>query len=378
MSSRPDHQGPDRDALMPLALPGLRFAEHRTAIEQAIARVFARGKFILGEEVAAFEAEFAQYLDARHVVAVGSGTQALCFALLALGVKPGDEVVTVAMTFAATAAAIELVGARPVFVDVDPVTRCMHPRALEAAIGLATAAILPVDLHGCPADMDAINDVARRHGLAVLADCAQSHGASIGGRRTGTLADASAFSFYPTKLLGAAGDGGAVVTNDAALAERVRRLRNYGFDDTARAIELGTNGRLDELQAAILRVLLPDLDRQISRRRALAAQYREHLNGAPLELPLAHDGAVYYQFAIALDQRDQVRQRLRTRHRIDTGVHFELGVHQHPHFARPGLVLSVTERLGRQLLSLPIQPEVAEGRVSEIAEAVIESIRECR
>lgn len=363
---------------MPHALPGRRFAEHRVAIEQAIARVFARGRFILGEEVSAFEAEFAEYLGARHVVTVSSGTQAICFALSALGVKSGDEVVTVAMTFAATAAAIELVGARPVFVDVDPVTRCMDPRALEAAIGPATVAILPVDLHGFPADMDAINDVARRHGLAVLADCAQSHGASIGGRRTGTLAHASAFSFYPTKLLGAAGDAGAVVTNDAALAARVVRLRNYGFDETARAIELGTNGRLDELQAAILRVLLPDLDREISRRRALAAQYRTHLAGIPLELPPTHDGAVYYQFAIALDQRDRVRQRLRTRHRIDTGIHFEVGVHQHPHFARPGLVLPVTERLGRRLLSLPIQPEVAEGHAGEIAEAVIESIAECR
>ena len=374
MTSRTGH----RDALLPQALPGLRFAAHRAAIEQAMARVFARGQFILGEEVAAFETEFAEYLGARHVVTVSSGTQALCFALSALGVKPGDEVVTVAMTFAATAAAIELTGARPVFVDVDPVTRCMDPRALEAAIGPATVAILPVDLHGCPADMDAINAVARRHGLAVLADCAQSHGASIGGRRTGTLAHASVFSFYPTKLLGAAGDGGAVVTDDAALAERVMRLRNYGFDETARAIELGTNGRLDELQAAILRVMLPDLDRQIRRRRALAAQFRAQLNGAPLELPAAHDGAVHYQFAVALEQRDEVRQRLRIHHRIGTGVHFELGVHQHPHFARRGLVLPVTERLARRMLSLPIQPEVAEGHVDEIAAAVIESIGACR
>jgi dTDP-4-amino-4,6-dideoxygalactose transaminase len=378
VTSQADHQRLDRDALIPQALPGLRFAEHRAAIDEAIARVFARGQFILGEEVTAFEAEFAQYLGARHVVTVSSGTQALCFALSALGVKPGDEVVTVSMTFAATAAAIELIGARPVFVDVDPATRCMDPRALEAAIGPATAAILPVDLHGCPADMIAINAVAQRQGLAVLADCAQSHGASIDGRRTGTLAHASAFSFYPTKLLGAAGDGGAVATNDAGLAERIRRLRNYGFDDTARAIALGTNGRLDELQAAILRVLLPDLDRQISRRRALAAQYRTHLNGAPLELPPAHEGAVYYQFAIALDQRDQVRERLRTHHRIDTGIHFEFGVHHHPHYARPGLALPVTERLGRQLVSLPIQPEVAEGHVDEIAAAVIESIGACR
>jgi dTDP-4-amino-4,6-dideoxygalactose transaminase len=155
-------------------------------------------------------------------------------------------------------------------------------------------------------------------------------------------------------------------------------LRNYGFDESARAIELGTNGRLDEIQAAILRVLLPDLDRQVGRRRALAAQYRALLNGAALELPPAHEGAVYYQFAIALDQRDQVREHLRTRHRIDTGIHFEFGVHQHPHFARPGLVLPVTERLARRMLSLPIQPEVAEGHADEIAAAVIGSIGACR
>ena len=264
---------------IPQADPRRRFLARRQEIEGAIARVLERGTFILGPEVAAFEAEFAALSGARHAIAVASGTDALRLALMALGIKPGDEVITVAMTFAATALAIEAVGAKPVFVDVDPATRCIDPDALAAAIGPATAAIIPVHLHGHPASMPAIGAIAARHGLAVIEDCAQAHGARLDGRPVGTFGQAAAFSFYPTKNLGALGDAGAVVTDDPALAARLARLRHYGFDAHDRCIETGTNARLDELQAAILRVLLPDLAALNAQRRTLAAQYRARLEG---------------------------------------------------------------------------------------------------
>ena len=362
---------------VPQAAPGLRFAARRAEIADAIARVFDRGTFILGAEAEAFEAAFAAYLGAAHAVGVSSGTAALRIALAALGVGPGDEVVTVAMTAVATASAIESTGAEPVFVDIDP-TRCMDPAALEAAIGPATAAILPVHLHGHPAPMRQIMRIAERHKLAVVEDCAQSHGASIDGQRTGTFGHAAAFSFYPTKNLGAPGDAGAVVTNDPALAARMRRLRHYGFDETQQCVAPGWNERLDELQAAILRVLLPDLDRHNERRRTLAAEYRLRLAGALPGLPPEHDGAVYHQFAVALDNRDAVRQRLRETHDIGTGLHYSPGVHQHPHFAQRPIALPVTERLARETLSLPIQPEVAGGRIARIADALLESVNACR
>jgi dTDP-3-amino-3,4,6-trideoxy-alpha-D-glucose transaminase len=226
---------------------------------------------------------------------------------MALGIKPGDEVITVAMTFAATALAIEAVGAKPVFVDVDPATRCINPDALAAAIGPATAAIIPVHLHGHPASMPAICAIAARHGLAVIEDCAQAHGATLDGRHVGTFGQAAAFSFYPTKNLGALGDAGAVVTDDPALAARLARLRHYGFDAHDRCIETGTNARLDELQAAILRVRLPDLAALNAERRTLAARDRARLEGL-VGLPPEGGGSVYHHFAITLENRDAVRR----------------------------------------------------------------------
>jgi dTDP-4-amino-4,6-dideoxygalactose transaminase len=212
----------------------------------------------------------------------------------------------------------------------------------------------------------------------VVEDCAQSHGAALGSGRAGTLGHAAAFSFYPTKILGCAGDGGAVTTGDAAVAERVARLRNYGFDPSGRLVELGTSGRLDELQAAILRVLLTRLDQRVAERRALAAEYRSRLACAAPGLPPVHDGAVYHQYAVTLDGRDAVRERLLIQHGIDTGIHYPLGAHQHPHFAGSGASLPVTECLATRLLSLPIEPEVVKGRVEQIADALIESIAACR
>jgi dTDP-3-amino-3,4,6-trideoxy-alpha-D-glucose transaminase len=364
--------------VIPQADPKQRLFEARDDIRRAVDRVLDRGLYILGEEVAAFEAEFASYVGVEHAVGVSSGTQALSLALAALGIGRGDEVITTAMTFPATATAIEAVGAVPVFVDIDPATRCIDPALVDAAVGPKTAAIVPVHLHGFPAPMRSLLAIAARHGLAVVEDCAQSHGATLGGRQTGSFGHANAFSFYPTKNLGAVGDAGAVTTNDPAVAAKVKRLRNYGLDETKRCIEFGVNGRLDELQAAILRVLLPSLDRDNGERRRLAARYRAKLAGRASWLAPDDPGAVYHQFAVAVPNRDPVRAMLAEKHGIQTGIHYPRGVHRHPHFQRPGVALPVTDRLADQLLSLPIQPQVARDRVEAIADALLEAEAACR
>jgi dTDP-3-amino-3,4,6-trideoxy-alpha-D-glucose transaminase len=364
--------------VIPQADPKQRLVEAREEIRRAIDRVLDRGTFILGEEVCAFEAEFASYVGARHAVGVSSGTQALSLALAALGIGRGDEVITTALTFAATASAIEAVNAIPVFVDVDPATRCIDPALVDAAVGPRTAAIVPVHLHGFPAPMQPLLAIAARHGLAVVEDCAQSHGATIAGRHTGTFGHANAFSFYPTKNLGAVGDGGAVTTDDPAVAAKVKRLRSYGLDEAEQCVEPGVNGRLDELQAAILRVLLPSLDRDNDERRRIAARYRVKLAGHAPWLPPDDDGAVYHQFAVAVPNRDRIRSLLADKHGIETGVHYPRGVHRHPHFQRPGVSLPVTDRLADELLSLPIQPQIARDRVEAIAEALLEAEAACR
>jgi dTDP-3-amino-3,4,6-trideoxy-alpha-D-glucose transaminase len=363
--------------VIPQADPKQRLFEARDEIRQAIARVFDRGLFILGEEVAAFEAEFATYVGVRHAIGVSSGTQALSIALAALGIGRGDEVITVSMTFPATAAAIEAVGAIPIFVDVDPATRCIDPGLVGAAVGPNTTAIVPVHLHGFPAPMEPLLAIARHHDLAVVEDCAQSHGATIAGRHTGTFGHVNAFSFYPTKNLGAAGDGGAITTDDPVIAARVKRLRNYGLDEAQECVECGVNGRLDELQAAILRVLLPSLDRQNDERRLLAAQYRSKLSSHAQWLPPNDQGAVYHQFAVAVPHRDRIRLML-ARRGIETGVHYSRGVHRHPHFLRSGVSLPITDQLAHQLLSLLIQPQVARDRVNEISDALLEAEYACR
>jgi dTDP-3-amino-3,4,6-trideoxy-alpha-D-glucose transaminase len=258
--------------MIPLCSPQLRFKRFSVAINEAVQRALERTQFILGREVETFEENFAAYLAVRHCVAVNSGTDALVLALKSLDIGPGDEVITVSMSFTATAMAVLHTGAQPRFVDVDPLTRCMDLAQVEAAVTARTAAILPVHLHGYPIDMARLMAIAERHRLAVVEDCAQAHGARIGGRAVGSWGRLGAFSFYPTKNLGCAGDGGAVVTQDAALAARVRALRTYGWLDERRiSTDLGYNSRLDELQAAILNVLLPHLDDGNRERAALAA-----------------------------------------------------------------------------------------------------------
>ena len=328
----------------------------------------------MGPETEAFERAFADYLGVGHAVGVNSGADALTLALTAAGIVAGDEVIVPSLTAVPTAGAICQAGAVPRFVEVDRETRLIDPSAVEAAIGPRTAAIVPVHLHGFPADMPAIAAIAVRHKLLLVEDCAQAHGATIDGRKVGSFGHAAAFSFYPTKNLGAAGDAGLVATDDADLALRVRRLRSHGFDEQGLAVELSGSRRLDEIQAAILSTLLPYLDDAIAERRVLAAQYRTALRGLPLGMPPADPGSVYHQFAIVVDGRDDVRNRLEE-DGVRTLIHYPVPAHRHPIFAKYGASLPVTDDLSARLLSLPIQPEVVNGRIGDIAAALARSLK---
>jgi dTDP-4-amino-4,6-dideoxygalactose transaminase len=363
--------------MIPLVDLHCQLAAIRPEIEAAVTRVLERGWFILGEEVVAFEQEFATYCGVRYAIGVGSGTEALHLALRAVGVGPGDEVITVANAGVPGVVAIEAAGGRPVFVDVYPATMNLDPARLSAAISPRSRAILPVHLYGRPADMDPIMEIARRHDLAVVEDCAQAHGASYRGRKVGSLGHVACFSFYPTKNLGAYGDGGAVVTDDPALADRLRLLRQYGWREQYRSEVRGVNSRLDELQAAILRVKLRHLDAWNARRRALAARYRELLAGSDLVLPAElPDGVhVYHLFIVQTPQRDELRDHLR-RAGIGTGIHYPIPAHLQAAYrdlgGQPGQ-LPVTERLAREVLSLPLFPELTDAEVEQVVEAIHET-----
>ena len=342
-------------------------------------RVAAAGAFSLGEELTEFEAEFAASCGAAHCVGVANGTVAIELALRAVGAGPGTEVVTVAHTFVATVEAIAATGARPVLVDIDPATRCMDPDRLAAALGERTVAVVPVHLYGRPAPIEDIRRACEGRELAILEDTAQAHGAELGGRRAGALATAGTFSFYPTKNLGAMGDGGAVVTDDGDLAATVRSLRHHGSAPAdANVHELvGRTERLDNLQAALLRLKLRELDEHNEQRRRAAALYRERLAGLPVTLPPEDpDGgrAVYHLFVIELPDRDAVRDALRARG-IATGVHYPTPVHLQPGWRDLGLGegdLPATEHAARHVLSLPIFPGILEQEIDRVCDALRE------
>lgn len=361
--------------IIPCQLPQAQYRAHAEQIDAAIRRVLDSGWYILGQEVAAFEREFAAFCKVEHAVGVANGTDALFLALRGLGVGAGDEVITVSHTALATGAAVLMSGATPVLVDVDPATYTMDPAALARAVTARTKAIVAVHLYGQMVDMDAVLDVARQHGLKVVEDCAQAHGARDRGRRAGSVGDVASFSFYPTKNLGAIGDGGAVVTNDAALAARLRELRQYGWDDARNSRDAGVNSRLDELQAAVLRAKLPALDDDNARRRAIAERYRQGLEGLPLELPAVRDGAehVYHLFVVATDRRDELIAHLRG-HGVAAGIHYAVPVHGQPGYlgkvVLPDGDLPATERLVGRILSLPLYPELAGGVVDQVITAV--------
>jgi len=351
-----------------------QYATLKPELDAVVADVLASGWYILGEQVAAFEQEFAACCGVAHGVGVGSGTAALQLALLACGVGPGDEVITVSHTAVATVAAIELTGATPVLVDIEPATFTLDPQRLEAAITARTRVVIPVHLYGQPADLQPIQDIARGHGLRVIEDCAQAHGAMYRGRRVGGWGDLACFSFYPTKNLGAAGDGGMVVTDDVQMAERVQWLRQYGWRRRYVSEIPGLNSRLDELQAAILRVKLSYLDAWNARRRALAARYDALLAGGGVVTPAVREGCqhVYHLYVVRSQRRDALQVHLKQQG-IASLVHYPLAVHQQPAYADvtigPG-GLPETERAAAQVLSLPLYPEMPDEHVGQVAAAV--------
>jgi dTDP-3-amino-3,4,6-trideoxy-alpha-D-glucose transaminase len=348
--------------------------EDAAAVRAAIDRVVASGWFILGPEVDAFEREFAAAAGARHAVGVGTGTDAIALALRALGIGRGDEVITTPLSAAYTALAIVMTGAQPVFADIEAARLTIDPRAVEAAITPRTRAVVPVHLYGQPADMAAIERVAAAHGLAIVEDCCQAHLGTYAGRPVGTIGAAGAFSFYPTKNLAALGDGGAVVTDDLALAERIKRLRNGGQIDRYHHQELGVNTRLDEIQAAVLRARLPYLPRWTARRRELAAEYRRLLAASPVLVPAEHDaGHVYHLFPVLADgdvARGALQHRLRTAG-IDTLIHYPVPIHRQPAFAdlRAADCPSADETCAR-VLSLPLHQALDRAAVAAVAETI--------
>ncbi len=345
-------------------------------VDAAIQRVLDSGAFILGEEVSRFEAEFARYCGTTHCVGVASGTDALALTLRALGVGPGDDVLTVSMTFIATVLAITRCGARPVFVDIDPATYTMDVHQISRAITPKTKAIVPVHLYGQPADMDPICEVARRHGLAVVEDACQAHGAEYRGRRVGSWGDAAAFSFYPAKNLGAYGDGGAVTTSRADVAERVRLLRDYGQRTKYEHLVKGENSRLDTLQAAVLLVKLRYLDQWNARRRHLADVYRAALADTGLILPMVAEDRthVFHLYVVQTAERDRVQHEL-TQQGIGAGIHYPHPVHRTLAYAEyAGLELPVTERVAQRVLSLPLYPELDEHLARDVVASTLRNV----
>lgn len=358
--------------------PKANYLAHEVEIRDAIRRVLESGWYILGAEVSAFEKEFAEFLGARHVIGVGNGTDAIAIALRACGVGPGDAVVTVSHTAVATVAAIELTGATAVLADIEPETFTMDVNCLEEAIResiskkLRLKAIVPVHLYGHPAAVPAIMEIARRHGLRVIEDCAQAHGAVIDGKITGTWGDAAAFSFYPTKNLGALGDGGAVATNDPALAEKISLLREYGWKNRISQCA-GLNSRLDEIQAAILRVKLKHLSAENGRRRALAQLYDKFLSGGKFRLPKSKPGIdhVFHQYVIRTAQRDNLKTCLEERG-IGTAIHYPVPIHLQPAYESrlfvPKTGLPQTEIAAREILSLPMHPQLTDVEAKQVTD----------
>ncbi len=370
--------------MVPQTDPRASYLEHKREIDAVVQSVLSGGWYILGQQVIGFEQEFARFIGAQAAVGTGSGTDALVLALKALGVGRGDAVFTVSHTAVATVAAIELTGAVPVFVDIDPVSFTLDPQSLESAIrgfqraDLKPKAIVAVHLYGHPADMASIVDIAARHELLVVEDCAQSHGASINGRQTGSWGNAAAFSFYPTKNLGAFGDGGAVTTNDADLASRLRILREYGWRERYVSEVPGMNTRLDEIQAALLRVKLGYLRDDNVRRQAVAQRYDTALAGTGVDLPLTKQGCVhvYHQYVVRSADREGLRASLKERG-VATAIHYPLPVHAQPAYRTrfPGATTDLpnTERVCRQILSLPMYSQMTAQQV-ELTCAAVNSV----
>ena len=370
----------DFPTAIPQADPRAGYLVQRTAIDAALTRVFEGGVYILGREVEMFEAAFADYIGVRHAIGVGSGTDAIELALRASNIGAGDLVFTVSHTAVATVAAIERAGATAVLVDVEPGTYTMAPHELSRALRMTRpgrpAAVLPVHIYGQPAELSELAEIARVHDLRLIEDCAQSHGALYCGEPTGSFGDVACFSFYPTKNLGALGDGGMVVTSDPALAVALREIREYGWRDRYVSARIGINSRLDAIQAAILGVKLRTLTADNARRQTIAARYDAGLAGLPLALPARRPNAthVFHQYVIRLADRDALRNRLGASG-VGTGIHYPVPVHRQPAYSGRLTCgpsgLGVTERAASQILSLPIYPQL----MDEAVDRVIAEIR---
>ena len=360
---------------IPQTDPRAGYLAQRIAIDAAIARVLDGGVYVLGREVEVFEAAFADFVGVAHAIGVASGTDAIEIALRACEIGSGDLVFSVSHTAVATIAAIERAGATPVLVDVEPGTYTMAPReflrALQSPLAGRPAAVLPVHIYGQPAELSALTEIARIHGLRLIEDCAQSHGALYRGRAVGSFGDIACFSFYPTKNLGALGDGGMVVTNDPALAAALREIREYGWRERYVSARAGINSRLDPIQAAILGVKLRSLEADNARRQVVADRYDTGLTGLPLALPARRLQAthVFHQYVIRLAERDALRAALQAAG-IGSGIHYPVPVHQQPAYsgrlACGPSGLGVTERAAPQILSLPIYPQISDEAVDRV------------
>ena len=364
---------------IPVSDPHANYVSHKEAIDAAVLEVMNSGWYILGSATKTFEKNFAQFIGVDHCIGVNSGTDAIVLVLRALEIGPGDEVITVSHTAVATVAAIELVGATPVFCDIDPKTHCIDANLVEALINDQTKAILAVHLYGHPADALKLKSIAEKHGIKLIEDCAQAHGAIINGKMVGCFGDAACFSFYPTKNLGAIGDGGAVVTNNNALADKLRWLREYGWKERYISHFQGMNTRLDEIQAAILNAKLPHLESETQKRIAIAQHYNQALADLNVVTPITKPGYqhVFHLYVIETDQRDALQAHLKT-FGIGSAIHYPQAVHQQPAYLsriRGWELLQNTEALMPRILSLPMYPELEIAQQQRVVEAILTFFR---
>jgi dTDP-4-amino-4,6-dideoxygalactose transaminase len=359
--------------MIPMVDLKAQYLQIKQEIDAGIMEVLENTRFILGPNVSAFEQEAAEYLGVAHAVACASGTDALQLALVAAGLGPGDEVITPAFTFIATAEAISYTGAKPVFVDVDPQTFNMDPEQVRLAMTPATRAILPVHLFGHPADMGPLVSLSQAQGLILIEDCAQSFGAHIDGQQTGSFGQFGCFSFFPSKNLGCYGDGGMITTNSAKHAESLRILRNHGSQERYRHEVIGFNSRLDEIQATVLRVKLKYIQQYNDQRRQIAQTYKQMLSDTQLSLPVETQNAyhVYHQYTILSEQRDGIMQKLAEAD-IASAIYYPIPLHRQQVFAplSTGLALPVTERISRQCLSLPMYPELPREAIEKVVSVI--------
>jgi dTDP-4-amino-4,6-dideoxygalactose transaminase len=356
------------------ANPAAQFYSYQDEIEAAVLKVLRSNRYILGEEVEALEREFADYIGAHSAIGVANGTDALEIAIRALDIGPGDEVITVSHTAVATVAAIEAAGATPVLVDVDPVFYTLNPAQLQEVLTPNTKAVIAVHLYGQAADLDAIGQFCSENKLFLVEDVSQAHGARWKGKRLGSVGDIACFSCYPTKNLGAIGDAGLITTNDAKLGNKVRMLREYGWQHRYISDLVGRNSRLDELQAAILRIKMRHLDTDNGKRQQLAAQYSKLLAGQALQLPATRENTeqVFHLYVIRTSNRHELIASLKARD-IQAGIHYPMPVHLQPAYKtriRTAANMSVTERLSEEVLSLPMYPELANQQISEVVQAL--------